>query len=111
MHSVTSVRYKFIHFLSVQEAVAEGLEFELTRKESPDCYFKSLSLSLLPKRDQLAQVLESLGMHPVVPEGGYFMLADTSQMSELLQLNLVMQLLVSSIRIKKKCYGCGFVWY
>lgn len=64
----------------IQEAVAEGLELEMARRSSPDCYLTSLALELLPKRDQLAQVLESLGMHPVVPEGGYFMLADISQM-------------------------------
>ncbi|XP_070177162.1 kynurenine--oxoglutarate transaminase 3-like isoform X2 [Littorina saxatilis] len=64
----------------IQEAVAEGLELEIDRRDSVDCYFKSLALELLPKRDELAQVLEGLGMHPVVPEGGYFMLADISQM-------------------------------
>ena len=62
--------------------MAGGLEVEVERRASPDCYFNSLALELLPKRDQLAQVLESLGMHPVVPEGGYFMLADISQMSQ-----------------------------
>nr|KAG5710610.1 hypothetical protein BaRGS_013256 [Batillaria attramentaria] len=64
-----------------KEAVAEGLELEESRRGSPDCYFTSLSLELLPKRDQLAKVLEGLGMHPVVPEGGYFMMADISQMT------------------------------
>ena len=63
--------------------MAEGLELETSRRGSADCYFTSLALELLPKRDQLARVLESLGMHPVIPEGGYFMLADISQMSEL----------------------------
>lgn len=64
----------------IQEAVAEGLELEADRRGSPDCYLTSLALELLPKRDQLAQILESLGMHPVVPEAGYFMLADISEM-------------------------------
>ena len=64
--------------------MAEGLELETSRRGSADCYFTSLALELLPKRDQLARILESLGMHPVIPEGGYFMLADISQMSELL---------------------------
>ncbi|KAL8609588.1 hypothetical protein ACOMHN_023724 [Nucella lapillus] len=65
----------------IQEAVAQGLEQEVGRRESDDCYFRSLALELLPKRDRLGQVLERLGMHPVIPEGGYFMLADISQMS------------------------------
>ncbi|XP_076436323.1 kynurenine aminotransferase-like isoform X2 [Babylonia areolata] len=64
----------------LQEAVAQGLELEERRQGSEDCYFRSLARELLPKRDRLARVLDRLGMHPVVPEGGYFMLADISNM-------------------------------
>lgn len=59
-----------------------AIETEEERLGAADCYLNSLALELLPKRDRLAQVLESLGMHPVVPEAGYFMLADISKMSE-----------------------------
>ncbi|XP_035824453.1 kynurenine--oxoglutarate transaminase 3 [Aplysia californica] len=62
----------------IQEAVARGLELEMSRVGSPDSYLTSLSEELRPKRDFLAGQLEAAGMRPVVPEGGYFMLADYS---------------------------------
>ncbi|PVD21529.1 hypothetical protein C0Q70_17327 [Pomacea canaliculata] len=65
----------------LQEALAVAIETEEERLGAADCYLNSLALELLPKRDRLAQVLESLGMHPVVPEAGYFMLADISKMN------------------------------
>lgn len=65
----------------IQEAVARGLELEQSRRGSADCYLTSLAVELMPKRERLWCVLDSLGMHPVVPEGGYFMLADISHMN------------------------------
>ena len=44
---------------------------------TPDCYFTSLANDeLLAKRDFMARFLSDCGMTPVVPEGGYFMVAD-----------------------------------
>ncbi|KAK3771364.1 hypothetical protein RRG08_050415 [Elysia crispata] len=63
----------------IQEAVARGLELEMSRIGSPDSYLTSLAEELLPKRDTLAQQLVDAGLKPVVPEGGYFMMADYSQ--------------------------------
>jgi len=37
---------------------------------SPECYFKSISNELLPKRDQLAKLLIEAGLTPIIPEGG-----------------------------------------
>lgn len=38
-----------------------------------------LAASLLPKRDHLAAYLAKAGMNPIVPDAGYFMLADYSK--------------------------------
>lgn len=54
------------------------------RMGQPDCYFTSLAEELQGKRDRLANILRSVGMEPVVPEGGYFMLVDVTALSELL---------------------------
>ncbi|GFN88331.1 kynurenine--oxoglutarate transaminase 3 [Plakobranchus ocellatus] len=62
----------------IQEAVARGLELEISRVGTPESYLTSLAQELLPKRDNLAHVLAGLGMKPVVPDGGYFMMADYS---------------------------------
>lgn len=65
----------------IQEAIALGFEKELARLGQPDCYFVSLSRELEPKRDYMAKFLSDVGMHPTVPEGGYFMVTDWSPLS------------------------------
>lgn len=68
----------------VQEAVAQGLLLNLELMGQPECYFTSLAEELEGKRDRLASILQEVGMTPVIPEGGYFMLVDVSSLSELL---------------------------
>lgn len=64
----------------IQEAVAAGLEYEMNLMNEPSkCYFYSLAAELKPKRDKLAKLLADNGIKPVIPEGGYFMLADISK--------------------------------
>uniref|UniRef100_A0A8B9JCE4 Kynurenine--oxoglutarate transaminase 3 n=1 Tax=Astyanax mexicanus TaxID=7994 RepID=A0A8B9JCE4_ASTMX len=66
----------------LQEAVGQGLlrDYELMGK--PECYFSSLAEELQSKRDRMATILTQAGMNPVVPEGGYFMLADVSALNQ-----------------------------
>lgn len=59
----------------IQEAVARSFELEKSRFGTPESYFNSISEELLPKRDKLAAALKEVGMIPVIPDGGYFMLA------------------------------------
>jgi len=40
-------------------------------------YFNSLRATLQGKRDRLVDTLEDIGLNPVVPQGGYFALADS----------------------------------
>ena len=54
---------------------------ELSRLHKDECYFRSISAELKPKRDRLAQLLIDAGLKPVIPEGGYFMLADISKIA------------------------------
>ncbi len=49
--------------------------------DSPECYFNSISQELRPKRDKLVNLLLEAGLTPVIPEGGYFMLADISKIA------------------------------
>lgn len=63
-----------------QEVVARCFEYELKRLNSPECYFNSISNEFLGKRDRIVQVLKECGMKPIVPDGGYFILADYSQL-------------------------------
>ena len=62
--------------------VARCFELELSRFGAPESYFKSISAELKPKRDRLAKLLLDIGLTPVIPEGGYFMLADISKIAK-----------------------------
>ena len=57
-----------------------AFELEINRLESSDCYFRSISVDLEKKRDYIGKVLKDAGMDPVIPEGGYFILANWSKL-------------------------------
>ncbi|XP_074473851.1 kynurenine--oxoglutarate transaminase 1-like isoform X1 [Sebastes fasciatus] len=78
-------RLKSMHQMSVfdcataaQEAVARGFEREYELFGTPESYFQQLPAMLHQKRKKLASCLESVGLKPIMPEGGYFMIADVS---------------------------------
>ncbi|XP_077986429.1 kynurenine aminotransferase-like [Glandiceps talaboti] len=62
----------------LQEAAAIGFETEIERLDKPDSYFKELASMLEGKRARMAKMLSEVGLVPFMPEGGYFMMADTS---------------------------------
>ena len=59
----------------------------MARLGEKESYFKSISVDLKDKRDFLAEVLTDVGMKPVIPEGGYFMMADWSSLSDRIDLS------------------------
>ena len=71
----------------IREAVARAFELELSRLDSPDCYFKSISRDLKTKRDFIAKVLDDVGMKPVIPEGGYFIMANWKDLAPKIDLS------------------------
>lgn len=62
----------------LQEALAQALLKDLKRMDEPECYFNELPRELEAKRDQMARLLLEAGLKPVIPDGGYFMVADVS---------------------------------
>ena len=64
-----------------------GFEFELTRLGSNESYFKTIAVDLQKKRDFIVKILEDAGMNPVIPEGGYFIMADWSKIGESFRSN------------------------
>ncbi|XP_041647977.1 kynurenine--oxoglutarate transaminase 3-like [Cheilinus undulatus] len=66
----------------LQEAVAQGLLLNLEIMGQPECYFSSLAEELEGKRDRMAAILQEVGMTPVIPEGGYFMLVDVTSLNQ-----------------------------
>ena len=65
---------------------------EIGKLGKPDCYFAELPSLLHRKRDEMLAVLREVGFNPIVPEGGYFVLADVSKFSELIQKHPVVDL-------------------
>nr|XP_023663718.1 kynurenine--oxoglutarate transaminase 1 isoform X1 [Paramormyrops kingsleyae] len=65
---------------AAQEAVAHGFQREFDHFGSPESYFLQLPERLQLKRQKLAACLSNVGLQPVIPEGGYFMIADISAM-------------------------------
>lgn len=47
--------------------------------DSPECYFKTIAVDLMKKRDFMVKILQDAGINPVIPEGGYFIMADWSE--------------------------------
>lgn len=70
----------------IQEATAIAFETELARLNSDECYFNSISRELEPKRDFTAKFLIDAGFKPIIPEGGYFMIADWSALESQVDL-------------------------
>lgn len=64
--------------LSPQEGVAVGLEQEVPLIGKPESFFRKMQQEFFSKRDEMAEVLSVVGFKPIVPESGYFMVADTS---------------------------------
>lgn len=62
--------------------MAEGFEIEIERFGTPECYFKSLPAELEVKRDNIVKILTEAGFNPIIPEGGYFILADVRDISK-----------------------------
>lgn len=66
----------------IQEAVAESFEKEIELMGKPDSYWGNLAQSLRHKRDMMVDILTKANMDPTIPEGGYFLLANTSHISK-----------------------------
>ena len=81
MHICLNQGY-YTHVSLIQEAIAVGLETELARFGSPESYFEQTIKSLQRKRDETCKVLREVGLTPIVPDAGYFVLADTSAMGK-----------------------------
>ncbi|XP_012516477.1 PREDICTED: kynurenine--oxoglutarate transaminase 3 [Propithecus coquereli] len=62
----------------LQEALAQAFWIDIKRMDDPECYFNSLPKELEVKRDRMVCLLESVGLKPIVPDGGYFIIADVS---------------------------------
>ena len=71
-----------------QKALSICFEREIAIFNQPECYFQSLAMELLPKRDYIADVLRTAGLEPIIPQGGYFIMADFTKLGMLLDKHL-----------------------
>jgi aminotransferase len=59
----------------LQAGVAVGIQ------ELPDSFYRDLARDYQRKRDRLCQALAKAGLTPSIPQGAYYVLADTSRLS------------------------------
>jgi kynurenine--oxoglutarate transaminase/cysteine-S-conjugate beta-lyase/glutamine--phenylpyruvate transaminase len=78
--STTNIIVPFHTFQHLQEALAQAFWIDIKRMDDPECYFNSLPRELEVKRDRMVHLLESVGLKPIVPDGGYFIIADVSSL-------------------------------
>jgi len=59
--------------------------FDGHAKDNPESYFRTLTeVELKPKREKMAKILKNVGLKPIIPNGGYFMIADASPMKKII---------------------------
>ncbi|KAM9440961.1 kynurenine--oxoglutarate transaminase 1 isoform 1-T2 [Clarias gariepinus] len=63
-----------------QEAVAVAFEREYEMFGREESYFKQLPTQLQAKQLRLTECLRFVGLQPILPEGGYFMITDISSL-------------------------------
>lgn len=66
---------------SVATPMSEGVAQALQESEERG-YFPMLREFFAQKREKLMQILKDVGMEPIAPQGSYFILADTSKISD-----------------------------
>ena len=73
----------------LQEACARAFNHEMGKpfdghpKDNPDSYFRSLCEDeLRPKREKMVQILKDVGLDPILPDGGYFIIADMTPLKK-----------------------------
>ncbi|CAH0600785.1 unnamed protein product [Chrysodeixis includens] len=71
----------------IEEAIARSLEFELSRRDTPEYYLTALAREILPKRNFLARSLKANGFTPHIPDSGYFMMADFTKLKNKIDLS------------------------
>lgn len=64
----------------LQEAAAIAVEHEIETFGTDESYFTSICKELIVKRDFALNFLQNAGMRCYVPQGGYFILADWSDL-------------------------------
>ena len=75
---------KLLVFLPLlKEAIAQALEHEIPLIGTEKSYFKGLGNMLEKKRDLMAKLLTEVGFKIIMPQGGFFMMADTSDIGKL----------------------------
>ena len=71
----------------LQIAFAMGLETELKRRDTPDCYFRQLRAESRISSNRLVSILRSVGADVIEPTAGYCVVADFSKVVKHIDLS------------------------
>lgn len=81
MHIAIQKVHQFVPF-SVSTPLQESIAIALERAISPQCdYFDSTRKQYMQLRDELFELLKKYGFDPVLPQGGYFIMAKTTHLN------------------------------
>lgn len=84
----------------------------MDRLNNPKCYFNELPEMLQRKRDKIVDILRKANMIPVIPEGGYFILADYSKLGRFVVTMMINSFIVFVLNVHvclgefSKCVFC-----
>lgn len=68
--------------LFTQIALADTFKQERLLLGTKDSYWYWLQETLLQKRNRMYDMAKKAGLKPIIPDGGYFMVADISSLSK-----------------------------
>ena len=68
--------------LFTQIALADTFKQERLLLGTKDSYWYWLQETLLQKRNRMYSMAKEAGLNPIIPDGGYFMVADISKLSK-----------------------------
>ena len=66
--------------------MGRAFEYEEKVVGTEESYFHMIAKELTAKRQKMAEMLTQAGMLPSIPDGSYFMIADASNLGELLAI-------------------------
>lgn len=78
-HEALQIPIRNIHQFAVFSTATPFQGAAAAALDLPDAYYSGLIDMYKEKRDFLAHALSSAGLHPILPQGAYFIMADTSE--------------------------------
>jgi aspartate/methionine/tyrosine aminotransferase len=81
---ITHMNNTFCSTTPLQEAVAIGFEKVISEEKN---YFEQMKDFFQKKRDKMCEILKNVNLKPIIPQGSYFVLANTNSIDSKIYFN------------------------